>query len=261
MSTQRVQSGPRTPPKLVRSRWPVVEDASTLWIVGVTSFGLLILLARSALDVVVLLILAAALFLLERTIGDWLVDLLGPFGSKVVFIGGVVVLSGVMLSLPGVRGAVWAAIEKADALGFHTLLIDRYGYRAGFHVPPSSSVGGGGGGNPAPVATSPIVSGESKGGGATEQGPPARSTRLVVAARVQEGILFMSADVMTAGGVVDEGDVEFLIDGRSVASASVSRGRAETRLGGVTPGAHRATARYRGTRQFSTSLAETSFVR
>ncbi len=68
-------------------------------------------------------------------------------------------------------------------------------------------------------------------------------------------------DIIASATTVDEGTVEFSIDGRQVSSASVTAGRAETRVSGVSAGAHRASARFLGTSRFGESVAESAFSR
>jgi hypothetical protein len=77
----------------------------------------------------------------------------------------------------------------------------------------------------------------------------------------QGGTVHFAADILATGVTVDEGSVEFSIDGRRVTTARVTGGRAEARVGGVTSGAHRASARFLGTARFGESVAEAAFTR
>ena len=77
----------------------------------------------------------------------------------------------------------------------------------------------------------------------------------------QGGSVHFAVDVIASGTTVDEGTVEFSIDGRRVASASVAGGRAEIRVSGVGSGSHRASARFLGTSRFGESVAESAFSR
>ncbi len=109
-----------TQPSVAQTR-----KTATLWIAGIGGTALLLLLATQALDVLLLLVICGIAFLLERTAGDWLADLLGPLGSKVFFVGGAIVASFMLLSFGSVRDVIWGALAKADEAGFHTVLVDR----------------------------------------------------------------------------------------------------------------------------------------
>ena len=100
------------------------RETATLWIFGIGGTVLLLLLATLALDVLLLLVICGIAFLLERTAGDWLADAIGPVGSKVFFVGGVIFGTFILLSFGSVRGLIWGALAKADEAGFHSVLID-----------------------------------------------------------------------------------------------------------------------------------------
>jgi hypothetical protein len=250
---------------------PVTEkrDTTILWIAGVSGTIVLLLLATQAFDVLLLLILCGIAFLLERTAGDWLADVLGPVGSKVLFVGGVILGTIIMLSFGSVRDVVWLGLAKADDAGFHSVLIDHLST-----MPAADPVSGDGSSNDAPRNTGRPASSSPGGGGsagsrspasASEGRQPVRqpvvSTRSVLRLGGQGGSVHFAVDVITSGPPVDEGSVEFSIDGKRVGSARVSAGRAELRVGGVTSGPHRASARFLGTSRFGESVSESAFSR
>jgi len=239
------------------------RDQATLWIVGIGGTVLLLLLATLALDVLLLLVLCGIAFLLERTAGDWLADAVGPVGSKVLFVGGVILATFILLSFGSVRGIIWGALAKADELGFHSVLIDHLST-----MPSAEPIRGDGPSTRGP-GTVPRTGGTRPGIGGGDSGSarpsgasqPVTSTRSVLRLGGQGGSVHFAVDVIAAGTTVDEGTVDFSIDGRRVASARVAGGRAEVRVGGVTAGSHRASARFLGTSRFGESVAESAFSR
>lgn len=135
------ESGKREPAGAPLER----SDKVTLWIVGVGALALVALLARSAVDALALIVIAISLFALERTVGDWLSDALGPFLSRVVFVGGVGVVTAVMLSFDPVRDRIWSGLEKADAAGFHSVIVEHLSRMPGPRPIQGGSIHGGGG--------------------------------------------------------------------------------------------------------------------
>jgi hypothetical protein len=252
----------KRPKPSVRQRLLQPENTRLLLIVGGIALILVLLLARSALDILVLLVLGGIVFGLERTVGDWLVDALGPFLSKVVFVSGVLFSFGVLLSFQSVRSQVWDALLAADELGFHSILINQLDKmpRAepvqgdGVTTQPGAGGGGGGGGSPRPARPREEPDAPASAAGAL-------GTRSVLRLGGQGATVTMTVDVVARGVTVNEGTVEFSVDGRRVASADVRAGKAEVRVGGVTRGSHRASARFLGTSRFGESVAEAAFNR
>jgi len=251
-----------SPPKPVKRRLFAVEDRLTVGIIGVGAFALLALLALSALDVLALLVVAAVVFALERTVGDWLADALGPFLSKVVFVGGVIFALGTMLSFGSVRNSIWSALGKADSAGFHSVLMDYLSTMPSAAPIQGDGVSGGGGGLPQTSGSRPAGGGTASVSDRSSAAPaPVIRTRAVLRLGGQGGTVHFAVDIIATGVTVDEGSVEFSIDGRRVTTARVTGGRAEGRVGGVTSGAHRASARFLGTARFGESVAEAAFTR
>lgn len=72
----------------------------------------------------------------------------------------------------------------------------------------------------------------------------------------------LKAEVIREGRRLDEGRVEFALDGTVAAEAAVGRnGAAELRLPQVSPGIHRARARFTGTSRYAQGVAEAVFAR
>jgi hypothetical protein len=262
----KLQTTPQrgSPPKPVKRGMFSVDDTPTLWIIGVGALALVALLALLALDVLALLVVAAVLFGLERTAGDWLADALGPFLSKVVFVGGVVLAAATLLSFGSVRDSIWSALAEADDAGFHSVLVDQLRTMPSAGPIVGDGVSGGGGGLPQ-VSGQPAGSGtddrSSRSSASAATGQAVVRTRAVLRLGGQGGTIHFAVDVIATGVTVDEGDVEFSIDGRRVTTARVTRGRAEAQVRGITSGAHRASARFRGTSRFGESIAEAAFTR
>jgi hypothetical protein len=251
-----------SPTKPAQRRLLASESRLAFGIIGVGVLGLLVLLALSAFDVLALLVVAGVLFGLERTAGDWLADALGPFLSKVVFMGGVGVATSVMLSFGSVRDAIWLGLEKADDVGFHSVLIDHMSRMpAAEPIKGGEPSSGGGGAVPQPMGARPEGGRTDSRLNVPSRGDQPTRTRPVLRLGGQGGAVHFAADIIASGVTVDDGYVEFSIDGRRVASAKVMGGRAEARVVGVSSGSHRASARFLGTARFGESIAEAAFTR
>lgn len=233
-----------------------------LWIAGIAAAVLIALLARLAFDVLVLLVVSAAVLVLERTVGDWLADALGPFLSKVVFVGIILLVVFVGLSIPSVRKTLRASFESADELGLHSVIISGLEkVPVADTTPPPSGGPRGSATSPAPPssAAAPEAPAASPTTGTGDRATGAR-TRVVLRIAGQGRTVVLQADVVSERAGVDEGNVEFTVDGTRVAVAPVSAGRAEARTA-VTGGSHRVQARFTGTATFRESFSEAAFTR
>lgn len=232
-------------------------------VIGVSSL-IVLLMAWQAFDILLLLVFVGVVFLVERTVGDWLQDAVGPVLSKVIFLGLAVFLMGAMLSFDRIRATVWNVIDTADSWGFHSVLMDRIPGRPA--VAPVTGDGVVGNHNPtAPIANTP-VSGDagsgSSGGVVRQNNEPTRSpTRIALRVGSDREVTLVQVDVVAAGGPVNDGEVEFLVDGRVVATVAVSNGVAQARLTGIAPGTRTAAARYTGTSRHAASVTQSSFRR
>jgi hypothetical protein len=248
-------------------------DVATIWIAGIAASAFVLFLAVRAVDVLAILLVCAGVFVLERTVGDWLTDALGPFVSKVVFLGGIFVCFTIALSFESVRTGIWNGIEAADNLGLHSVLLEGVEQMPSVDTKPAPSTAstrasGSGqsspGGSEVPSST-PSSPSEPAAAAPTpsvrgEEAPTGARTRVVLRIGGQGSTVLLQADVLSEGAAVNDGRVEFIIDDRRATSAGVSAGRAEGRAT-VGPGAHRVQARYTGTRDFRESIAEVAFAR
>lgn len=239
------------------------QDAITLWLVGIGAAALLIVLAREAFDVFAILVLCFLLFAAERTIGDWLVDAVGPFGAKTIFFLGLVVVFGILLAMGSVRTAVVRVLDEADAQGFHSVAL------RGLSKLPSTSVAPSGGGvKPArspdlPVTATEAPAAASGTASVGDQGRPLTRTRLVLRLSSQPDAVVLQAELVAdePGVNLDEGRVEFTIDGKHVATARLADGRAVARITSVLRGSHRARARFLGTDRLAETVSEAAFTK
>lgn len=240
------------PPSAVR-RYAV---AGVLAGVGVLMIGVGLLRSGGA-HVVAIVMGLLLLLVLERTVGDWLIDVIGARARNL------------MMALV-LAGFGWTALSPAAWNGALTLLgLDRYWSvkvpRGGWTVPPSATSS-----NPAP-AGHPAPPAAGPGGGASarahsvstdvpERGAPARGARVRLRSVSAGDSVRLEAAVSAEGPL--EGVVEFFIDGRRVATARVGQdGRAEAQVPDPGPGTHRVTVRFKGGRGASDVTSETTLVR
>jgi hypothetical protein len=104
---------------------------------GVT---LVLYLAVSAFDIFLLVLLCGTIVLLERTVGDWLVDTLGPAAGIMLFVGVVAALVGGLLGTPQGRAARDEALRIGTERGLATVFVSPSSMpRLPGQPPPSSS--------------------------------------------------------------------------------------------------------------------------
>jgi hypothetical protein len=240
---------------------------------GVVAF--LWIAARSTADVRTLLLICAAVLLVERTLGDWLADRLGAAFGNLAFLAAV-----------GAAGWLLFGTEQGRS-ALSTLLVggdhgDYVGVVGGIAVPPSTSalppsgavVSHGSTATP-PASTSPGPGSapSADAGGVRSPGPaaapegqtdyaltPTRVTVSAVRSAQDQGVAF-EAEVSAGRERVSNGRVEFAVNGQVVATTSVdARGTARARVTALGFGPWRVTARFVGTSRFEPSVGSTYLI-
>lgn len=93
---------------------PLVWAGATLLVAVIA-----VLITHTGIDLLGLLVALVVLLLIERTLGDWIADNVGPVTTVVVFTG-VAVLGVMYVSTAGGRGRVRRLFNAAEARGYHT---------------------------------------------------------------------------------------------------------------------------------------------
>ena len=93
---------------------PLVWAGATLLVAT-----LAVLITHTGIDLLGLLVALAVLLLIERTLGDWIADNVGPLTTVVIFTG-VAALGVMYVSTAGGRGRVRRVFAAAEARGYHT---------------------------------------------------------------------------------------------------------------------------------------------
>jgi hypothetical protein len=101
-------------------RW-VLAGVSAL-----ASAVLVLYLAIAAFDVLLLLLLCGTIVLLERTVGDWLADALGPTAGIVLFVGVVAALLWGLLGTHQGRAARETVLRVGTERGLSTVFVSPY---------------------------------------------------------------------------------------------------------------------------------------
>lgn len=83
----------------------------------------LTLFARIALDIALVLIICATAFLLERTLGDWLSDVLGTRLGTLLFVATIGGFVWFLMLTGGGRSVAEQLLAAADGYGFHTVFL------------------------------------------------------------------------------------------------------------------------------------------
>jgi hypothetical protein len=215
----------------------------------------------------------AGLFLLERTIGDWLTDLAGARSASLLF--AVLLAVGGWYSLGTVKGRDATAALLARGSG-RSLPIDSAAASPGDSARPSAQL-------PAPRLITPSPRTTAGGAptsalppsqglnmarptvtGVLSQSEPASPTGAMTTVRFTASPLvvasgapvLLAADVHSGGATVAGGTVLFAGDAGVLATASVSAGHAESTVSNLPVGRHRVRARYLGNVQFRASSSE-----
>jgi len=239
-----------------------------------TGFGVLvvalILFARVALDVVLVLAICAGLFLFQRTAGDWLNEALGASFGTLLFASVTAIFLWFLLMTDGGQSAAERFLALADEHGFHTAFLQRQ------IIPPSSvrrlpsSDGVQSGApqatdtpevqNPTPVQTASGGSDASDARAAAAQKNKSSTAPTQVAleltqnrAKVGERVV-ATATVRAGGEPVDGGTIVFTVNGLS-RSVSVKGGIATVDLVEMLSGRCEVRAQYRGTSRFASASA------
>ena len=247
------------PMKVEERKERALNTRTIVAVLVILCIPVVILLAKVAFDLLALLAFGAGLIALQRTVGDWLMDALGPVVGKAVLLGCALVTTLFLLALDPVRKEIWRGLESADRVGLHSLLLQHLEDRSWGGV----SVGGGGGGTPPGTASSSGTVDDATGSsGKGDKSSEALSpTRLLFRVETLGNALVLQAQVIAEKRVVDEGSVEFTINNRKVASARVIAGRAEARIENLSRGSYSARARFFGDEQFRDSVAVLAFIR
>lgn len=93
---------------------PLVWAGATLLVAVIA-----VLITHTGIDLLALLVALVVLLLIERTLGDWIADNVGPLTTVVIFTG-VAVLGVMYVSTAGGRGRVRRLFNAAEARGYHT---------------------------------------------------------------------------------------------------------------------------------------------
>jgi hypothetical protein len=244
-----------------------------------TAFGVLaaalLLFARVALDIALALALCAGVFLVQRTAGDWLSDVLGARFGTLIFASVAGVLVWLLLMTSGGQTAVERFFAAADHRGFHTVFLERQ------IIPPSSvrrlPSPPPAGGAPQSVETSEAPTSaptETQGTGGRSDASGTRADAMrngakgttvptqvylqLTTTRARVGERVIATAIVRAGGeTVDRGSVVFTANGLSRAVA-VKDGIATADIVEMASGRCEVRAQYRGTSRFapaSSSLA------
>ena len=235
-----------------------------------TGFGVLavalILFARVALDVVLILAICAGLFLFQRTAGDWLNEALGASFGTLLFASVTAIFGWLLLMTDSGQSAAERFLALADARGFHTMFLEKQ------IIPPSSvrrlpspaeaqsptpqptdapEVA-----NPTPVETASGGSDASDARAAAAQKNKSTLVPTLVAleltqnrAKVGERVI-ATATVRAGAETVDGGSVVFTVNGLS-RPVAVKDGIATADIVEMASGRCEVRAQYRGTSRFA----------
>jgi hypothetical protein len=244
--------------------------STSTWIVmGVLAVVVFLVVAvRSTSDVRTLLLICAGLFVIERTVGDWLADRLGDTFGKMAFLA----------TIGAVSWVLFGTEQGRSVLGDVLALAGREAQQAPASVVsvpastrPASSTSSARSGSPR-VPASPTASqvgnagspgeGHAAAAGTAGAQPSASvlATRTTLRASVSPDgrTVALEAVVSAAGTAVKSGDVQFSVDGRALTTIPVnSEGVAETTVTSLPSGIVKVTARYVGTNRFRESAGTT----
>lgn len=257
-------------PKRDATRSPL---PARMWFVAlvVAGVGFLAITLRASDDVRTLLLICAGLFVIERTIGDWLADRLGATFGKIAFLAAIGVLSWILLGTDQGRAALGTLLERTGS--------GTSGDLRGVSVPASTRPPAAA--SPAPQRSprsSPTVSAPAPrstpsadagpdgsaavsattGVSGTETTIVTSTTLRAIKAGQVPGSLILEAVVASSSGPVTAGRVEFALEGRQLGTASVDEsGTARTTVSDLGPGVFRVTARFTGSGRFRESVGST----
>jgi hypothetical protein len=232
-----------------------------VWAGGSVVVGAIVVqVTRTGVDVLALLVALFVLLLIERTIGDWVADSLGPVTAILIFIA-MAALGVTYVSTDRGRSRVHRIFEAAEAQGYHTAYValdkderdagrggDSKGVADTLARPLNTPAAGAVSGSPsasssaAPSSSAPSSSAPSSSSGASASPAPVvatgaasstpraasspdvrqaggvRITRLRISPEVAvTGQLLMFRADLTSDGTGSLPEVEFSVDGRSIA--------------------------------------------
>ena len=199
-------------------------------------FTVLILLSQGMINLVLILLACAVLVALQRTVGDWLTEALGPAGRGLVVAFVVFAVSWQLLASGNRRAAL------IEFLGLDTHWItDRMFPSAGGGGSSAAAPAPSSGGSPAAAATA----GSSSSSPTASSSQPAGRVRMTVGSESDSAGVKLEARLSGADKL--DGIVDFIVNGKRVASASVGPdGSAVARVPGLAAGSYRVEARFRG---------------
>jgi hypothetical protein len=238
-------------------------------VIGVCSVVVFLVVAlRSTSDVRTLLLICAGLFVIERTVGDWLADRLGDTFGKMAFLATVGAVSWVLFGTEHGRSALGELLalagreaQQAPASVVSVPASTRSAPSASSARPSSPGV-------PASSTASQVRNAGSPGEGnadpagtaGTQPSVRVLATRTTLHATVSPEVrsVALEAVVSAAGTAVEGGSVEFSVDGRALTTVPVnSEGTARTTVTSLPSGVVKVTARYTGTSRFRESAGAT----
>jgi hypothetical protein len=234
-------------------------SAPIVWVALCLAIGIIVVLTTHAgLDILALLVAAFVLLLLERTVGDWLAETLGPAPAALVFV--IVAVAG-LLYVTTERGQaqVDRVFDAAADRGYRTTYF-RLNRRPASSSPPSAAVPPGSVHAVVPTLRPPTAAPGGAAAGNSAVGPAGgvRIARLRVTPEVTTPgtpVVFRADLSAERPGTLPA--VVFSVDGRVVATVTPDAGgAAETRWQTAVPGQYVIRARIPG-RLFDVALAST----
>jgi hypothetical protein len=249
------------------------QEASRRRVITLSAVGVLavamVLVARVALDAVLVVALCAGVFVVQRTAGDWLSDILGARFGTLIFASVIAIFLWLLLMSGGGQSVAEQFLAAADERGFHTVFLQRQ------IIPPSSvrRVP-----EPSPKEKAPAPSADAsdvanpaaaeteRGSGATDASAsrgargtkngntvPTQLTLRLTTGRAKIGQrVIATALVRAAGETVDSGAVVFTVNGLS-RTVPVKDGIATVDIVEMLSGRSEVRALYRGTRRFASA--------
>lgn len=244
------------PPRAQRS-FRLPRYTGTAVIAGMVLAAVGLLASAMGLNVVHVFLALAVLFIFERTLGDWLSELVGPTMRRII-VGGLVCLVGwQLLAADGRLRSV------SEFLGLDQNWIVEVP-TGGARVPPSAT-------GPAPVpgtartgSTSVARTPSAPAVSSRAQGPESDSGSWNPKVRVRSvaSSTGVRVEASVSGSQSLDGIVEFIVNGKHVATGRVNAsGRVEANLPDPGPGTHNVVVRFRKKDGTSEVSAATTLVR
>jgi hypothetical protein len=214
----------------------------------------------------------SGLFLLERTIGDWLADLAGARFASLLF--AILLGAGGWYSLGTVKGrnatAAFLSRGSGRSLPIEPAVVspaDPARPSAQLPAPhliaPSPRSAAGGGPSSGVPGSQRLSTGVPPATGVLSQAEPRPASAMttvrftVTPSVVETGApVLLAAEVHSGGAMVAGGTVVFASDSGVLATASVSAGHAESAVSNLPVGKHSVGARYLGSGRFRASSSE-----